>query len=203
MHLIQYAIYITFTSKRHHIILILQIEVEDLKKLYEKTKTLFPEAPIVWLKEVAQYLNQKIPVEVQDPVFSNRQDGYPFSTVINNSLSIHIIFSKFQVPNTIRTIIEKSVLEAGSSSMQLFFDITLTMMATDMSKGLSALGHKFYLQYIATNFPKIATTNVSKHCELRNSYQNRQNIGLSILWSLGQCGIKDFNAGLKGAYFII
>lgn len=89
-------------------------------------------------------------------------------------------------------------MEAGSSSTQLFFDIALTTMATDMSKGLSALGHKLYLQYIAMNYPKIANTNVGKHCELRNSYQNRQNIGLSILWSLGQCGIKDFDAGLKG-----
>lgn len=74
-------------------------------------------------------------------------------------------------------------------------------MATDMSKGLSALGHKIYLQYLAMKDPKIASTNLQKHSVLRNSYQNRQNIGLSVLWALGQAGLKDFNIGLKGTYF--
>lgn len=83
-----------FVFKITYLNIILQIDVEDLRKLYEKTKTLFPEAPIVWLKEVAQYLNQKMPVEVQDPVFSNKQDGYPYLTVRNRSSNTIIILNK-------------------------------------------------------------------------------------------------------------
>lgn len=73
-------------------------------------------------------------------------------------------------------------------------------MSNDMSKGLSAIGHKLYLQFIAINHTNIATANLTKHCGLRNSYQNRQPIGLSILWALGQCGVKDLSAGLKGIH---
>lgn len=70
-------------------------------------------------------------------------------------------------------------------------------MATDMSKGLPALGHKIYLQYLVSRDPKIVTLNLGKHAVLRNSYQNRQNIGLSILWVLGLAGTRDFVVGLK------
>lgn len=71
-------------------------------------------------------------------------------------------------------------------------------MTTDMSKNLSALGYKLYLQYIAINKPKLVTVSLNKHVILRNSYQNRPNVGLSILWAVGQAGYSDFNVGLKG-----
>lgn len=58
-----------------------QINVEEFKHLYENTKLLFPDAPVVWLKELSQFLNQKVPAEVQDPVFSNKNEGYPLSNV--------------------------------------------------------------------------------------------------------------------------
>lgn len=69
-------------------------------------------------------------------------------------------------------------------------------MATDMSRGLPALGNKLYLQYISTNEPKLISVNVSKHVMLRNSYQNRPNIGLSILWAVGHVGMTDLHCGL-------
>lgn len=73
-------------------------------------------------------------------------------------------------------------------------------MATDMSKNLPVLGYKLYLQYIAINKPNIVLANLNKHVTLRNSYQNSSNIGLSILWALGQSGLTDFDIGLKGNF---
>lgn len=70
-------------------------------------------------------------------------------------------------------------------------------MATDMSRGSNALGHKLLLQYIASNDPKSAAENLTNYTSLRNSYQNRPPIGLSILWAVGQVGEKDVHMGLK------
>lgn len=94
--------------------------------------------------------------------------------------------------------IEKTVKEAGKPNTLLFFDVSLTAMAIDMSKGLSALGHKIYLQCVALTDPKLILPNLNKYVALRNSYQNRPPIGLSLLWALGQVGLRDLQAGIKG-----
>jgi hypothetical protein len=57
------------------------------------------------------------------------------------------------------------------------------------------------LQLIAYQNPSITVSNIQKVTALRNSYQNRQHIGLAILWALGQGGMKDIQIGLKGLYF--
>lgn len=93
---------------------------------------------------------------------------------------------------------DKALTAAGSSNCQHFFYISLTTMATDMNKGVPSLGHKFFLQYLAHKDPKIVVADLSKYTVIKNSYMNRQNIGLSILWVLGQAGVKDFHMGLQG-----
>lgn len=60
---------------------LLQINVDELKNKLEATKTLFPEAHIIWLKELAQFLNQRIIVEVQDPAFRNKSECFPYTAV--------------------------------------------------------------------------------------------------------------------------
>jgi hypothetical protein len=57
------------------------------------------------------------------------------------------------------------------------------------------------LQLLAFQNPSITVSNIQKVTALRNSYQNRQSIGLTILWALGQGGMKDLQTGLKGLYF--
>lgn len=69
-----------------------------------------------------------------------------------------------------------------------------------MSKGLPAVGYRFFLQYIALNEPKLVAVDANKYAALLKSYQNRSNIGLSILWAVGNVGINDFQSGLTGKY---
>jgi hypothetical protein len=38
----------------------------------------------------------------------------------------------------------------------------------------------------------------SRFIDLRNSYQNRPNIGTALLWAAGLAGKKDLQIGLKG-----
>lgn len=73
-------------------------------------------------------------------------------------------------------------------------------MASDMSKDLSALGNKIFLQYIALNEPKLVSENLNKYLTLKNSYQNRPNIGLSILWAIGHVGFNNFQCGFEGMF---
>ncbi|XP_023018558.2 transmembrane protein 214 isoform X1 [Leptinotarsa decemlineata] len=157
------------------------IDAEYFQSIFDKTKNQFPDAPIVWLKELVYFLNKKLSLDVQDVLFLSKPQGYPLSIV----------------PSEIKAVIEKALKEAGRSNTQLFFDICLSSMATDMAKGLPALGYKLFLQQIALSEPKLVTENLSKHVVLRVSYQNRLNIGLSILWCVGHVGYSDFNSGLS------
>lgn len=160
--------------------------MEDFKSCLELSKERFPDAPLVWLKELSAFLNSKISLEINDSVFSTKSDAYPLNTV----------------PAPIKQIMDKALQEAGKPIAQVFFDNSVTAMASDMSKGFPAVGHKLWIQLLALYSPQITATHLEKHILLRTSYQNRQAIGLSILWAVGQGGIKDFHTGLKGIYLL-
>lgn len=68
-----------------------QIDVADFKSVFEKIKNQYPDGQIVWLRELVQYLNVKIPIDVQDPVFSTKPIGYPLSVVGFYFLSNYIV----------------------------------------------------------------------------------------------------------------
>lgn len=79
----------------------------------------FSNAPLVWLKEIASFLNSKIQIDVDDPTFSHYPLNYPLCVM----------------PEEIRTPLENVLHEAGKANAQLFFDVTLTAIANDMSRG--------------------------------------------------------------------
>ncbi|KAF5280404.1 hypothetical protein FQR65_LT03213 [Abscondita terminalis] len=157
------------------------INVEELQSIVAEQQRLFPDAPLVWLKDIVKYISQHIPIEITDHTFSSHPEGYPLSIV----------------PSSVKNLIEKSIKDAGKGNAQVFFDLLLTTMANDMSKNMHTVGHKLYIQYLAMMEFNFVALNLSKHVSLRTSYQNRPPIGLSILWSLGQVGLKDFHSGLK------
>lgn len=160
----------------------MQIKVEELSAVYDKNKVVYPSTPIVWLRELAQFLNTNIVVDTPDVTFSSKPDYYPLCSM----------------PTAQCAILEKGLKQAGAENCALFYDICLTSMANDMNKNLAAIGHKVFIQLLSQQYPKLAGGNVAKYVTLRNSYQNRPNIGMSILWALGQGGLKDLNVGLKG-----
>lgn len=98
------------------------------------------------------------------------------------------------MPSDLKAVIERSIREAGPV-IPVFFGIALTTLATDMSKNLSCVGTKIYLQCMALNNPHLHTS-VNNLTTLLNSYQNRPNIGLSILWSIGHVSAKNADVGL-------
>ncbi|PSN50955.1 hypothetical protein C0J52_07633 [Blattella germanica] len=98
----------------------------------------------------------------------------------------------------IRDVLKQALKDAGDTPVQHFFHICLSAMANDMSRGPSSVyGYKVMLQLMAFQNPSITINNIPKVTSLRNSYQNRQPIGLAILWAVGQGGMKDIRIGLK------
>ncbi|KAK2576810.1 hypothetical protein KPH14_005446 [Odynerus spinipes] len=157
------------------------INAEEFSNILATGRLQFPEAPLIWLKDLAAYLNIKIPIEKEDATFSGKPKDYPLSIV----------------PKSVSSTMEKAITMAGQQTAQLFYEITLTTMATDMVKGIAVVGHKIFLQLLARLNPEMTVTNIPKLVSVRNSYQNRKAIGLSLLWALSQAGKKDLAIGLK------
>lgn len=97
-----------------------QIDPAELANIITTNKIRFSNAPLVWLKEVAAFLNSKIQIDVDDPTFSSYPPLYPLSAV----------------PEEIRRSLADVLQDAGKANAQLFFDVTLTSLANDMSRGL-------------------------------------------------------------------
>lgn len=127
------------------------------------------------------FLNIKIPVDKDNPTFMGKSDDYPLQVV----------------PKAIRAILDEAVKSAGPLVAQTFFEMTLTQMAVDMAKGLTVVGSKIILQLLALRYPDTSVLNVQKLIGLRNSYQNRKPIGLSLLWAISQAGRKNLTIGLS------
>ncbi|XP_015606404.1 transmembrane protein 214-A [Cephus cinctus] len=147
----------------------------------------YPDAPLIWLKNVDAFLNASIPIERDDPLFDGKPPGYPLSVV----------------PKTIRSLLERVIERAGPQTVKLFYEGTLTAMATDMAKGTPVVGHKIFLQLLAQHDPDMTIANIPKLISLRKSYQNRKPIGQSLFWVLYQAGRKDLSVGLKAWHEII
>ncbi|CAK1584254.1 unnamed protein product [Parnassius mnemosyne] len=157
------------------------IDPAELANIITTNKIRFSNAPLVWLKEVANYLNSKTQIDVDDPTFFNYPPTYPLCAI----------------PAEIKSSLENVLKDAGKANNQLFFDVTLTALANDMSRGQLVNGHRLLLQMLALEFPDFCTASIPKSVSLRNSYQNRPPIGLSLLWAYGQGGHNDFAVGMK------
>ncbi|KAG7200304.1 hypothetical protein KM043_017769 [Ampulex compressa] len=157
------------------------INPTELSDVLATGQARFPEAPLIWLKDLAAFLNVKIAIDKEDAVFSGKPQDYPLSIV----------------PKTIYATLEKAIDMAGQQTAQIFYENTLTTMATDMVKGVPVVGHKIFLQLLAHLNSELTAANIPKLISLRNSYQNRKAVGLSLLWALSQGGRKNLAVGLK------
>lgn len=160
------------------------LTLDNVKAVTEIGKANFKGTPLVWLKGLGSYLNVRLSVEHKETNFSTKSFEHPLCLL----------------PSDIRNFIKKEIKDVhdnNPSVIQTLFDFCLTSMAVDMSKGSSVCGFKMLLQLLATQYPTVTITNIDKFIDLRNSYQNKQAIGLSILWALGQGGFKDLSIGLR------
>ncbi|OXB84346.1 UNVERIFIED_CONTAM: hypothetical protein H355_010773 [Colinus virginianus] len=158
------------------------LNVADLQKELDKSQSMFPENPSVWVKDLAGSLNYKLQAPKSDPALSQHTHDYPYCLVGK------------ELKNTIRLLLGKA-----SGVLELFFDhcIYTMLQELDKSPGESLHGYRICIQAMLLEQPKIATANLSKYLELLRSHQNRPAKCLTILWALGQAGFTDLAEGLK------
>uniref|UniRef100_A0A4Y0BQ25 Uncharacterized protein n=1 Tax=Anopheles funestus TaxID=62324 RepID=A0A4Y0BQ25_ANOFN len=157
------------------------ISAPDLHSQLTAVNVSFKDNHLMLLKALTGILNDKLRVDETDPLYSNKPVSYPYKSM----------------PQPLRDLIDDCITKANEENGKYFYDLTLSNLASDMNKGLPHLGHKIVLQAIAMHYPSACVNNLARNAILRNSYQNRTNIGLSLLWALGQGGYNDLDVGLK------
>ncbi|XP_042659137.1 transmembrane protein 214 [Tyto alba] len=158
------------------------LDLADLQKELDKSQSVFPENPSVWVKDLASYLNYKLQAPRSDPVLSQHPHDYPYCLV----------------GKELRSII-RSLLGRSSGVLELFFDHCIYTMLQELDKtpGESLHGYRICIQAVLLDRPKIATMNLGKYLEVLRSHQNRPAKCLTVLWALGQAGFTDLHEGLK------
>uniref|UniRef100_A0A182T037 Uncharacterized protein n=1 Tax=Anopheles maculatus TaxID=74869 RepID=A0A182T037_9DIPT len=157
------------------------ISAPDLHSQLTAVNVSFKDNHLMLLKALTGILNDKLRVDETDPLYLNKPVTYPYKSM----------------PQPLRDVIDECIAKANEENGKYFYDLTLSNLASDMNKGLPYLGHKLILQAIAIHYPSACVNNLARNAILRNSYQNRHNIGLNLLWALGQGGYSDLDVGLK------
>jgi len=158
------------------------LRVEDLKNLLETSQARFPDSPLLWLRDVATFLNQKLVTEPEVSVADlDLFGGDPASALTAN----------------MRKVINVMFQKCSDTMKETFLETSVANTAHELQKGLNVVGWNILTQLLTENNPSLVTAHIPRYIELRNSYQNRPNIGLAILWSVGQAGAKSLHSGIK------
>jgi len=96
-----------------------------------------------------------------------------------------------------RKVINVMLQRCSDSMKETFLETSVANTAHELQKGLNVVGWNILTQLLTESNPSLVTAHIPRYIELRNSYQNRPNIGLSILWSVGQAGAKSLHSGVK------
>ncbi|EDW88018.1 transmembrane protein 214-B isoform X1 [Drosophila yakuba] len=153
---------------------------DDFAAQLEQVKLSCPGSELRWLSHIARYFNEALSYDC-DPIFSGRSAQYP-SNLASASLKYSIV---------------EFLGSVGEQNLEYFFYSLLDSMSTDLNNNQTVAGYKLILQLIGQNWPNICSRNLAKTALLRNSYQNRSNICLSILWAIGQGGYQSLNEGVR------
>lgn len=156
-----------------------KVSVNELKTLLEKVRDRYPENPILWIRDAAAYFNVALATESPVPLTSFSE--HPLSLLTK------------ETRKTLTALFE----QCPEAARQTGFETLLANMAHDMGKGLTANGNLVVLQLMSEIYPSLASHNMARYNELRNSYQNRAQIGTAMLWALGQGGRKDLVVGIN------
>ena len=174
--------------------------MEDLKNLLETSQARFPDSPLLWLRDVATFLNQKLVTEPEVSVTDlDLFGGDPASALTANMRKVINVMLQKCSDSMKETFLETSVANTAHELQK--GDVTgfLSEVFTKyLFPGLNVVGWNILTQLLTENNPSLVTAHIPRYIELRNSYQNRPNIGLAILWSVGQAGAKSLHSGIKG-----
>jgi len=156
-----------------------RLRVEDLKNLIEDVQQRWPDSPLLWLRDVAQHLNQAL--VTQPEAAGEVLGGEPLSALTAS----------------MRKVITAMLQRCEENMRETFFETCVANTAHELAKGGGVAGWRCLTQLLAGLQPTAVTAHLPRYVELRNSYQNRPAVGLAILWSVGQAGHRSLHSGVK------
>jgi len=157
----------------------MNVKLDDVKKMLENSQGLFPDSPILWLRDIAAYFNIKLVHEGSSEV--GIFEGAPLSALSAN----------------VKKILYAIVQGLEPTMKEAYLETCISNTAHDIAKNLDTTGWKIMTQVVSDVAPSLVTSNLSRLVELRNSYQNRPAVCLAILWSVAQAGKKDLASGIR------
>lgn len=105
----------------------LQIKLEDFQNLVAAVQAKYDRTPLLWLRTIDGYFDTMLNVEISDPVFSSKNHEYPLCLM----------------PITLRSALKEALKSAGESNLQIYFEILLTHLAQEMTKGNSLFPYNY------------------------------------------------------------
>ncbi|XP_002732660.1 transmembrane protein 214-B-like, partial [Saccoglossus kowalevskii] len=157
------------------------LDVNEMKSLFTEVQNKFPNNSSLWVKDLVTFMNLKLNVKESDPVFTDQPIDYPLS----------------KVGNGIRNVMISSLKKCSPATIQLFYEFCIQEMISDRKKNLPSYGYRIYLQCIAREYPHVPISNIPKYSDMISKKQNGPASCLSVMWSLGQAGYRNFETGLK------
>lgn len=159
-----------------------RLNVGQMQNLLDVVKSRFHDSPLIWLKDLASYLNVRInPIHAPDPAFRGHPPLYPTSMLSNG----------------VKNLLIETFTSCSDSVLAAFHKHCVASMVQEQVKGLSVVGYKLFIQMLSIQQPQAGLVNLPFYCELRHSIQNQTPTCLSLLWAVGQLGHHDFITGLK------
>uniref|UniRef100_A0A2R5LKA9 Uncharacterized protein n=1 Tax=Ornithodoros turicata TaxID=34597 RepID=A0A2R5LKA9_9ACAR len=158
-----------------------QLKADEIDNVLASTRHRFPSNPIVWLKDLAAYLNGVLENQPLRPG-SSVLSGHPLS-----GLNVEV-----------QEALLRSFEECGNEAiLSLFFEHCLQNLLQGITKGQPVWGYRLCLQLLACQYPHLVVDALPKLRELRTSYQNRQPACQALLWAAAQAGLQSLPLGLS------
>jgi len=158
-----------------------KIKLDELRSIIEEVQQRWPDSPLLWLRDVAQYLNFALVTSQEEELCKEALGGEPLSALTAN----------------MRKVIAAMLSRCEEGMRETFFETCVANTAHELAKGGNVAGWRCLTQLLADLQPTVVTAHLPRYVELRNSYQNRPAVGLAILWSVGQAGRKSLQSGIK------
>ncbi|XP_065343684.1 transmembrane protein 214-B [Cloeon dipterum] len=157
------------------------VEVADLSALVQSGKQQYEEEPSVWLRFLASSLTAKL------------------TPAVWNYLNIEDLKSSILelCPGELKKMLVSTVKELNPKIQQAFYENCLSAIANDASKDLKVDGWLLLIETLSHVSPELAVNNLSRYESIMVSYQNRPVVGKTLLWALGQAGLRNLAVGVQ------
>nr|XP_009862478.1 transmembrane protein 214-A [Ciona intestinalis] len=147
-----------------------------------RLKEQFPNNEMVWLKDIASYLNINITCPEDNTDLTKQEFDYP---ICKASSATH------------QTLIRVFGKEVSEKVVPLIFQYCLTKMLECIARKNQMWGYKICLQAIAHTHPALCSDDLDIQVEKLKTSASEMQRCLALVWALGQVGLKDMRCGMK------